>query len=416
MQNKVRYSKGKRLKKGESELANGTYRYRYQSRNGKRVYIYAKTLDELRQKEETIETNKAYGIRVDSMNTTLDQLADSWFSLKKGLKENTYQNYLYMYNTFVRDELGGYKIMSIRYADILGFYNELVEVKGLKPNTVDNIHTVVHQVLDFAVQNNFLMNNPSDNALRHLKLESKQHTEKRISLTLAEQQLFIDYMLKHPQCNHWYPIFYIMLNTGMRVGEITGLRWQDVDLENDLITVDHTLVYFNHSDNGCHYNIHTPKTRSGERTIPMLSGVKAAFEQERKFQQEAGIKCDVVIDGYSDFIFTNRYGTVHNQSTLNRALKRMIADCNREQLANNPKNADVTLLPNFSCHILRHTFATRLCESGVNIKVIQDVLGHADFDTTMNVYTDATKDFKQQEFRELDRLISNGGSFEKFDE
>ena len=83
-----------------------------------------------------------------------------------------------MYNTFVRDELGGYKIMSIRYADILGFYNELVEIKGLKPNTVDNIHTVVHQVLDFAVQNNFLMNNPSDNALRHLKLESKQHTEK----------------------------------------------------------------------------------------------------------------------------------------------------------------------------------------------------------------------------------------------
>ena len=350
------------------------------------------------------------------MNTTLDQLADSWFSLKKGLKENTYQNYLYMYNTFVRDELGGYKIMSIRYADILGFYNELVEVKGLKSNTVDNIHTVVHQVLDFAVQNNFLMNNPSDNALRHLKLESKQHTEKRISLTLAEQQLFIDYMLKHPQCNRWYTIFYIMLNTGMRVGEITGLRWQDVDFENDLITVDHTLVYFNHSENGCHYNIHTPKTRSGERTIPMLSGVKAAFEQERKFQQEAGIKCDVVIDGYSDFIFTNRYGNVHNQSTLNRALKRMIADCNREQFANNPKNADVTLLPNFSCHILRHTFATRLCESGVNIKVIQDVLGHADFDTTMNVYTDATKDFKLQEFRELDRLISNGSSSEKSDE
>ena len=84
-------------------------------------------------------------------------------------------------------------------------------------------------------------------------------------------------------------------------------------------------------------------------------------------------------------------------------------DCFRE-------NSLQRLLPNFSCHILRHTFATRLCESGVNIKVIQDVLGHADFDTTMNVYTDATKDFKQQEFRELDRLMSNGGSFEKSDE
>lgn len=73
-------------------------------------------------------------------------------------------------------------------------------------------------------------------------------------------------------------------------------------------------------------------------------------------------------------------------------------------------------MPNFSCHTLRHTFATRMCEMGINLKVIQDVLGHADFDTTMNVYTDATKDFKLQEFRELDRLISNGGSSEKSDE
>lgn len=411
MSNNARYSKGKRLKKGETELANGTYRFRYQLRNGKRVCIYAKTLDELRKKEESIELNKAYGIRIDSMNVTLDQVADSWFSLKKGLKENTYQNYLYMYNTFVRGELGRFKIMNIRYADILSFYNDLVEVKGFKPNTVDNIHTVVHQVLDFAVQNNYLMNNPSDNALRHLKLESKQHTEKRNALTLAEQQLFIDHMLNHPQCNHWYPIFYIMLNTGMRVGEITGLRWEDVDFENGFISVNHTLVYFNHNENGCHYNIHTPKTRSGERTIPMLSGVKAAFEQERQFQQYAELKCNVSIDGYSDFIFINRYGSVHNQSTLNRALKRMINDCNREQLAGAPKNADVTLLPKFSCHILRHTFATRLCESGVNIKVIQDVLGHADFDTTMNVYTDATKDFKHKEFRELDETLSKNGRF-----
>lgn len=77
MSNNARYSKGKRLKKGETELANGTYRFRYQLRNGKRVCIYAKTLDELRKKEESIELNKAYGIRIDSMNVTLDQVADS---------------------------------------------------------------------------------------------------------------------------------------------------------------------------------------------------------------------------------------------------------------------------------------------------------------------------------------------------
>ena len=101
---------------------------------------------------------------------------------------------------------------------------------------------------------------------------------------------------------------------------------------------------------------------------------------------------------------------MHNQGIPNRALKRMIADCNCEQLANNPKNADVTLLPDFSCHTLRHTLATRMCEMGINLKVIQDVLGHSDFSTTMNVYTDATSDFKKKEFQTLEKLLKGGSA------
>ncbi len=410
-----RDSKGIMLKKGESERAGGGYDYRW-TQNGERRVIYAPTLQELREKKEEISADVLRGIRPNARNLTVNDIYKMWVRDKMGLKDNTMLNYMYMYEMFVDPYIGKSKISGLLYSDVKGFYNMLYRERGLKVSTIDNVNTVLHQVLELAVQNRLIPANPSDNAIRELKHMHGKEIQKRQALTAKEQELFLDYLRSTPRYQHWYPVFLTMLYTGLRVGEITGLRWQDVNLENDLITVDHTLVYFNHSENGCHYNIHTPKTRSGERTIPMLSGVKAAFEQERKFQQEAGIKCDVVIDGYSDFIFTNRYGNVHNQSTLNRALKRMIADCNREQLANNPKNADVTLLPNFSCHILRHTFATRLCESGVNIKVIQDVLGHADFDTTMNVYTDATKDFKQQEFRELDRLISNGGSSEKFDE
>lgn len=410
-----RDSKGIMLKKGESERAGGGYDYRW-TQNGERRVIYAPTLQELREKKEEISADVLRGIRPNARNLTVNDIYKMWVRDKMGLKDNTMLNYMYMYEMFVDPYIGKSKISGLLYSDVKGFYNMLYRERGLKVSTIDNVNTVLHQVLELAVQNRLIPANHSDNAIRELKHMHGKEIQKRQALTAKEQELFLDYLRSTPRYQHWYPVFLTMLYTGLRVGEITGLRWQDVNLENDLITVDHTLVYFNHSENGCHYNIHTPKTRSGERTIPMLSGVKAAFEQERKFQQEAGIKCDVVIDGYSDFIFTNRYGNVHNQSTLNRALKRMIADCNREQLANNPKNADVTLLPNFSCHILRHTFATRLCESGVNIKVIQDVLGHADFDTTMNVYTDATKDFKQQEFRELDRLISNGGSSEKFDE
>ena len=195
-----------------------------------------------------------------------------------------------------------------------------------------------------------------------------------------------------------------MQGTGLRVGEVTGLRWCDVDLEEGIIDVNHTLVYYDHritdGKKGCYSGINTPKTKAGERQVPMLGFVKEAFQIEKQFQEDAGIKCDVVVDGYTDFIFLNRNGQSHRQTTLNKAIKRIIRDCNDAQLLENPE-AEV-LLPNFSCHSLRHTFTTRLVESGTNIKVIQDTLGHADISTTLNIYADATKELKKSEFANLD--------------
>lgn len=183
----------------------------------------------------------------------------------------------------------------------------------------------------------------------------------------------------------------------MRVGEITGLRWEDINFEENTISVNHTLVYYNHAKNGCYFNINTPKTKSSNRTIPIIESVKKAFLEEKEYQEAMGITCQAAIDGYTDFVFINRFGNVQHQGTLNKALRRIIRDCNNEVLEKN-KEANPVLLPRFSCHTLRHTFATRLCETGVNVKVIQDVLGHSDIGTTMNIYADATKDLKEKEF------------------
>ena len=90
---------------------------------------------------------------------------------------------------------------------------------------------------------------------------------------------------------------------------------------------------------------------------------------------------------------------------MNKAIKRIIRDCNDAVLEKGED--DAVLLPPFSCHTLRHTFATRMCENKVNIKVIQEVLGHKDFTTTMDIYTDATKDLKQSEFDTLSDMIDN---------
>ena len=195
-----------------------------------------------------------------------------------------------------------------------------------------------------------------------------------------------------------------MIGTGLRVGEVTGLRWCDIDMESGMIDVNHTLVYYDHrtegSKSGCYFNVNTTKTPASMRQVPMLGFVREAFEQEKEKQEDLGLHCEVTIDGYTDFIFINRFGQAQHQATLNKAIRRIIRDCNDEQFLHSDE-PDV-LLPYFSCHSLRHTFTTRMCEAGVNIKVIQDALGHSDISTTLNIYADVTKEMKAEEFKGLD--------------
>ena len=388
------------LRKGESQRADGIYDYRWSTPDGKRHAIYASTLEELREKEEQIIIDKRDGIKTEIRYVTVNDVFELWCDLKRGLKDNTFQNYKYMYNMFVRPTFGKLRIASVKKSDVKRFYNRMADEKILKIATIDNVHTVLHQVFNLAVDDGYIRINPTDNMLKELKQSHNFEVEKRKALTVAEQKLFIDFIKNHPKYNHWYPVFAVMLGTGMRVGETVGLRWCDIDLDEGIIDVNHTLVYYNHGDNkGCAFSVNTPKTKAGERTIPMLDDVKKAFLMEKENQEISGVKCKAIVDCYTDFIFVNRYGDVQHQGTLNKAIRRIIRDCNDEVLLKG--EADPVLLPPFSCHSLRHTFTTRLCESGINVKVIQDVLGHADISTTMDIYCDVTKDLKQREFTSL---------------
>ncbi len=390
------------LKKGETQRPDGRYDYRWTSSDGKRHAIYAKTLEELREKEVQIQVDKSDGIRTEIARVTVNDVFEMWCELKRGIKDNTFQNYKYMYNMFVRSALGKLRITTVKKSDIKRFYNMLVDEKVLKIATIDNIHNVLHQVFNLAVDDNYIRINPTDNMLKELKQAHNFDVEKRKALTVDEQKLFVDFLKRNEQYNHWYPVFIVMLGTGMRVGEVVGLRWCDIDLEEKTISVNHTLVYYNkEGGNGCSFSINTPKTKAGHRTIPMMEFVVEAFRQEKAYQEEIGLTCRAIVDGYTDFIFINRFGDVQHQSTLNKAIRRIIRDCNDEVLLKNRKKNKV-LLPPFSCHSLRHTFTTRMCEQGVNIKVIQDVLGHKDISTTMNIYADVTKDMKGKEFAALE--------------
>ena len=395
------------LRKGECQRPNGSYDYRWTDQFGKRHVIYGKTLEELREKEKEVDRDISDGIKAEKRNTTINELFDLWCHIKRGLKDNTFQNYKYMYNTFVRPKFGKLKISQVKKSDVKRFYNYLADERGLQASTIDSIHTVLHQVFDLAVDDGYIRSNPSERVLKELKQAHCFQTEKRKALTVAEQELFLDYLRNTPRYCHWYPIFAVMLGTGLRVGEATGLRWCDIDLDEGLIDVNHTLVYYSHGpQKGCSFNVNTPKTKAGERVVPMLGFVKEAFLEERENQKETGISCNASVDGYTDFIFVNRYGDTQHLGTLNKAIRRIIRDCNDAQFEKS-ENPEV-LLPHFSCHTLRHTFTTRMCEAGVNIKVIQDALGHADVSTTLGIYADVTKDLRKDEFAGLDAYFQKG--------
>lgn len=399
-------SKGRVLKENETQRPDGTYSYRWRTSDGKRHSIYSKTLDELREKETAVLKDKSDGIKIEEKIVTLNDMFDLWVQIKKGLKANTFRNYIYMYDQFTRGDIGHMKVIKMKRSDIRRYYNRLIDERGLKISTVDNIHSVLHQVIDLAVEDSYLRNNISDNALKELKQARNLFTEKRKALTVQEQELFLSFLKSSNIYQHWYPIFALMLGTGLRVGEATGLRWNDVDFENNNISVNHTLVYFSHNKSGCYFGVNTPKTRASDRTVPMIESVKEALLHEKENQELTGVRCFDMVDGFTNFIFVNRFGKVQHQGTLNKALRRIIRDCNLQIIDKSNGNDNITLLPKFSCHTLRHTFTTRLCESGINIKVIQSVLGHSNISTTLDIYADVTKDLKKQEMQIFEDFIS----------
>lgn len=216
---------------------------------------------------------------------------------------------------------------------------------------------------------------------------------------------FVEFTAQSYQYKHWLPLFTVLLGTGGRIGEILGLRWEDCDFPNSIININHTLIYRKYTDEASHFAITTPKTKSGVRIIPMLSDVKAALTEEYKEQLESGFN-ESVVDGYSGFIFKSRDNTVLSPHCVNRAIDRIIKACNaKEEEDAKEERREPELLPHFSCHHLRHTFCTRFCENETNLKIIQEIMGHADITTTMDIYNEATKDKKMESFAGLEGKI-----------
>ncbi len=408
---KKRDKKNRALKTGEGvRLKNGKemYYYRWKDKTCKTRYIYSTDLSELRKKESKIIRDEMNGIKHVG-NLTVNNVYDMWLKLKRGLKPNTLCNYKYMYTQYVYPTLGKKKIGTLTKADVRLFYISLAEERHLKVSTIESVHTVLYQVFELAVEQEYIRNNISTNALSELK-KTKKDSEKKYALTIEEQKLFED-CLKDPRNIYVGSIFLLMMYTGLRAGEATGLRWCDIDFDKKEISVNHTLVYFDrgNGNGGCTYKINSPKTKKSYRTVPMIKQVYESLQNLKKFQEDNQLTCKTTVDGYCDFVFFNAKGTVYNKGVLNKILRRIQKDCNLKQIEkmNSENKDDIVLLPHFSCHILRHTAATRLFESGANARFVMEMLGHSDIRTTMNIYVDVSDEFKKDELSKFEDYMED---------
>lgn len=404
MASKRKDPKGRVLKDGESYRKNdGRYMFRYVSSDGKRHAIYDSDLNALREKENKIIRDLTAGIRIGENNVTLNDIYDMWKKDKNTLKETTKRNYSYMYEHFVMEELGLRKLKDIRKSDVRRYYNNLLDTKGLKVSTLDGLHTVIHQLFNLAVDDCYIVKNPSDGVMGECKKAHNMDIPKRHALTIPQQEAFIWFVRETLKYRHWLPLFTTFLGTGMRVSELVGLRWDDVHLDEGYIEVNHNTVYYQREKGKCYFAVTTPKTEAGKRIIPLLPEVRQAFCDEKEYQNEVEITCEANIDGYTNFIFLNRFGNIHNPQTINRTIKRITLAYNEQEIEMADKEGrEPILIPPFSCHNLRHTFCTRYCENETNLKVIQEIMGHRDIATTMDIYAEATKDAKVKSFENLE--------------
>ncbi len=196
--------KGRVLRSGEGfRKDKNLYIFQYRDGAGRPHTIYAGNIMDLRKKEDEITRDRIDGIRsYASESTSLNDAFDRYIILKHDIKPSTVAAYKYTYNHFVRDKFGNRMLKNIRYSDVKAFYWSMIKEAGLKPSTVDNIHTILHPVFEMCIRDGLLRLNPTKDVMREIKKSNAWVTEQRHALTIEQTKAFMDFTETHPVFNH----------------------------------------------------------------------------------------------------------------------------------------------------------------------------------------------------------------------
>lgn len=373
--------KGKELGQGISQRKDGMYQARFTNRFGKRQTIYAKTLSEIRKnlREEQYYDEKKLNVADSSI--TLDEWFDIWMeTYKRNCRDSSRKEYASRYNR-IRKELGWRKLSDLSSVVIQKAFNNLETDTSRKTTKI-----VLHDMLNRAVESEILDKNNASRVITVINHEEKR--EKRI---LDDKEVEILY--KYTEQSVLGRILKVGLETGMRIGEILGLTWEDVDFDRNLIHVRKTLCHITQKGSS-YFSFHPPKTKAGIRTIPMSANVKEALLQQRKITMENYSKFPPMA-GFEDLTFPSNVNRPMTDDGIDKSLRLLIERINRDGIP-----FDI-----FSSHSLRHTFATNCIEKGMNPKVLQKILGHSTLQMTMDLYCHVREENVYREMASVMKMV-----------
>ena len=375
--------KGKECGRGITQRKDGKYYARFTNTRGKRIEGYFDTLPEARNWLDDARYEDKHGTITASSLMTVDAWFEFWIgSIICDRAPNTLRNYRERYKRNIEPVIGGMIISQVKPMHCKIILNKMNETYA--GSTIRQTYITMGTMFRSAVNNEIISKHPMD-GVRYTK--PVRAVDDIRFLTVEEQQSF----LFAAERSHNYNQYVLILETGLRTGELIGLTWDAIDWKKRTLTVNKTLEY--RHKQGC-WRAGPPKTLKSYRTIPLTNRAYELLKKlydERKGRKESDELYQIL--SYVDrrtgeastlvmrnLVFVNyRTGKPAKNSSYDTHLYKLCKEAG---------------IKPFSMHALRHTYATRAIESGMQPKVLQELLGHASIKTTMDRYVHVTDDSK----------------------
>lgn len=352
----------------------------------KRKQFTAKTKKEVQAKLNNYKKEMLLGTVSSDDKITLSEWFHTWlFDYRiKDLKPKSFEKYDGIYRNYIKDsELGKIKLKDLRTTHLQKYYNKL-EIQYNKPaSTIKGLNTRLKPCLGDAEKQGYIQKN----YCKMVTLPKDSSTKDIHILSSHEQQKFIESIKGH----NLEILFLVALGTGLRLGELLGLKWSDINFNTNMLTVSRSLSRTKNQKTGKYEVIEQiPKTKNSNRVVPVPDTILNKLEEHKKTQNKQRL---LVGEAYinNNYVFADDIGNPIDDKRPGRNLKSVL------------KKLDIEPI---KFHALRHTYATRLFENNVPPKTVQALMGHSDISVTMDIYTHVMEDTKLEAVEKLNDIFA----------